>query len=135
MNVLARLKLQTGEADDAILLDCMESAKSAILSRRYPYGDWPEKTVTKVIPPQVETDPETGEETVVEEGRTEQYQETVLEPRYLDLQFRCALAVYNKRGGEFETSHTENNVTRVWGSEYIPNSLLEEVTPYCGLVK
>lgn len=95
MDNLARLKLRTGEADESILEDCLESAKSAILARRYPYGEWPDE----------------------------------LESRYLDLQFRCALAIYNKQGGEFETAHTENGVSRSFGSEGIPQELLMEVTP------
>lgn len=43
MTNLERLKLRTGEPDEAILEDLLESAKSAILSRRYPYGDWPDE--------------------------------------------------------------------------------------------
>ena len=95
MDNLERLKLRTGEPNEAILEDCLESAKSAILARRYPYGDWPKE----------------------------------LESRYLDLQFRVALAIYNKQGGEFETAHTENGVSRSYGSEGIPQELLLEVTP------
>ena len=95
MDNLARLKLRTGEPDEAILEDCLASAKSAILARRYPYGEWPDE----------------------------------LESRYLDLQFRCALAIFNKQGGEFETAHSENGVSRSFGSEGIPQELLMEVTP------
>lgn len=95
MDNLARLKLRTGEPDEVILEDCLESAKAAILARRYPYGEWPDE----------------------------------LESRYLDLQFRVALAIYLKRGGDFETSHSENNVSRSWASEGIPQELLLEVTP------
>ena len=91
----ARLKLRTGEPDEAILEDCLESARSAIMARRYPYQEWPDE----------------------------------LESRYLDLQFRCALAIYNKQGGEFETAHSENGVSRSFGSEGIPQELLMEVTP------
>lgn len=135
MDVLARLKLYAPEGDEKVLLSCMESAKAAILARRYPFQEWPEKTVEIVIPPVTDIDPETGEEIVVEEGRTEIRQETYLEPRYLDLQFRCALALYEKQGGDFETSHTENNVTRVWGSEHIPQSLLDEVVPLAATMR
>lgn len=95
MDNLARLKLRTGEPDEAILEDCLESARSAIMARRYPYQEWPDE----------------------------------LESRHLDLQFRCALAIYNKQGGEFETVHTENGVSRSFGSEGIPQELLMEVTP------
>lgn len=95
MDNLERLKLRTGEPDEAILEDCLESARSAIMARRYPYQEWPDE----------------------------------LESRYLDLQFRCALAIYNKQGGEFETAHSENGVSRSFGSEGIPQELLMEVTP------
>lgn len=95
MDNLERLKLQTSEADEALLSDALETAKSAIMARRYPFGEWPEE----------------------------------LENRYIDLQFRIALSIYNKRGGEYETEHSENGVTRSWSSEGIPKELLAEVTP------
>lgn len=40
---LSRLKLRTQETDENILLDCLETAEAAILARRYPYGDWPDR--------------------------------------------------------------------------------------------
>ncbi len=43
MNNLARLKLRTNELDEAILEDILESAKSAIMARRYPFQKWPEE--------------------------------------------------------------------------------------------
>lgn len=100
MDNLDRLKLRTGGKDEALLLDCLESAKSAILSRRYPYGEWPEE----------------------------------LESRYLDLQFRCAMDLYNKIGAEGETSHSENGVSRGYESSWISESLLQEVTPVVKVV-
>jgi hypothetical protein len=42
MDMVDRLKLRTGETNEFILLDCVESAKAAILSRRFPFGDWPD---------------------------------------------------------------------------------------------
>ena len=57
-----------------------------------------------------------------------------IEPRYIDLQYRCALALYQKRGGQFESSHSENGVSRAWLSEDIPESLLNEITPFVGVV-
>lgn len=100
MDNLDRLKLRTGGKDEVLLLDCLESAKSAILSRRYPYGEWPEE----------------------------------LESRYLDLQFRCAMDLYNKIGAEGETSHSENGVSRGYESSWISESLLQEVTPVVKVV-
>ena len=42
MDLLERMKLRTGSEDEAILSDCLESAKNAILSRRFPYTAWPD---------------------------------------------------------------------------------------------
>lgn len=95
MDNLERMKLRTGESNIAVLRDCLDSARAAIMARRYPYGEWPDE----------------------------------LESRYLDLQFRIALAIFNKQGGEFETAHSENGVSRSYGSEGIPQELLLEVTP------
>ena len=39
MGNLERLKSRTGEADEALLNDLLESAKAVILSRRYPFWD------------------------------------------------------------------------------------------------
>lgn len=39
MDVLERLKVRTGEADEVLLNDLLESAKAAILVRLYPYGN------------------------------------------------------------------------------------------------
>lgn len=52
-----------------------------------------------------------------------------LETRYKNLQYRIALAMYNKRGGEWETAHTESGVSRSWGSEGVPAELLNEIVP------
>lgn len=46
MDSLERLKKRTNEPDEALLEDLLESAKAAILARRYPFQDWPE-TVEK----------------------------------------------------------------------------------------
>lgn len=43
MGNLERMRLRTKEPDDAILLDCLASAKASIMARRYPYGDWPDE--------------------------------------------------------------------------------------------
>lgn len=100
MDNLARLKLRTGEPDEAILEDCLESAKAAIMSRRYPYQEWPDE----------------------------------LESRYLDLQFRCAMDLYNKIGAENEIAHSENGISRSYESSWISESLLQEVTPVAKVV-
>lgn len=42
MGNLERLKKRTNEPDEALLEDLLESARAAILARRYPFQDWPE---------------------------------------------------------------------------------------------
>lgn len=100
MTNLERMKLRTGEADERILLDCLESAWSAIMARRFPYDAWPDE----------------------------------MEPRYLDLQYRCALDLYNRTGAEGQVSHTENGISRAWGAEWISQELLNEVVPLVRVV-
>ncbi len=101
MDALERLKLRTGEPDERVLLDCLESAKSAIQSRRFPFGDWPDE----------------------------------LETRYLDLQYRIAMDLYNKTGAEGETAHSENGISRSYESSWISEQLLQEVTPLAGVIR
>lgn len=134
MTNLERMKLRTNEADETVLIDCLESAKSAILSRRYPYGDWPTQEVEVSIPPVMDVDPGTGETIVVTPGRTEIQTVYKLEDRYLDLQYRCAIDLYNRTGAEGQVSHSENGISRVWGAEWISKELLNEVVPMCGVI-
>lgn len=100
MDNLERMKLRTGESNIAVLRDCLDSARAAIMARRYPYGEWPDE----------------------------------LESRYLDLQYRIAIDLYNKTGAEGQTGHTENSISRTWESSWISESLLQEVTPLAGMV-
>ena len=99
---LERLKLRTMEPDERILEDCLESAKNAILARRFPFCDWHLE---------------------------------ILPSRYEDLQFRIALDLYNKIGGEGQINHSENGVSRSWESSWISQQLLNEVTPLVGVPK
>lgn len=107
MDNLERLKLRTDEENEDILSDCLETAKNAILSRRYPFQEWP----------------------------TDDDSNVTLEARYTDLQFRIALDLYNKQGAEGETAHSENGISRTYESSWISEQLLSEVTPYCGVVE
>ena len=100
MDNLERMKLRTGESNIAVLRDCLDSARAAIMARRYPYGEWPDE----------------------------------LESRYLDLQYRIAIDLYNNTGAEGQTGHTENSISRTWESSWISESLLQEVTPLAGMV-
>lgn len=43
MDNLERMKLRTNEPDEAILEDCLESARAAIMAQRYPFQEWPDE--------------------------------------------------------------------------------------------
>lgn len=106
MTLIERLESRTGETNRGLLLDCLDSAASAIMSRRFPFGNWP----------------------------TDDNGEAAVEPQYRDLQFRIALEMYYRIGSEGEQSHAENGISRVYDSAWISSKLLEEVTPVCGVV-
>ena len=105
MDNLMRLKKRTGEDDEELLEDLLETAKVAILSRRYPYQDFP-----------------TGDCGGFK-----------LETRYYDLQYRCALDMYNKMGAEGQLGHSSNGINRTYESSWISAQLLAEVTPLAGV--
>lgn len=115
MTALERMKLRIPEEpDEAVFLDCIETAKNAILARRFPYREWPVRTVT------------------AEDGTTTE--ETYVEPRYEDLLYRCAVDLYNKTGAEGQTAHSENGVSRTYESAWISEQLLNEVVPMVGVL-
>lgn len=99
--MVERLANRTGEGNAELLSDLLETAKYAILARRYPFGDLP----------------------------VDEQEQVVLEPRWKDLQFRVALDLYNKMGAEGETEHRENGIDRTYQSSWISEQLLSEVTP------
>ena len=57
-----------------------------------------------------------------------------LEPKYNDLQIRIAVEMFNKRGAEGETAHSENGVSRSYSSASVSEELLREITPKVGVV-
>ena len=57
-----------------------------------------------------------------------------IEERYKDLQIRIAVEMYNKRGVEGQTSHSENGVSRSYASANVSEELLREITPKAGVV-
>lgn len=53
-----------------------------------------------------------------------------VEPQYRGLQLEMAVASYNKRGAEGQTSHSENGVSRVYsGAGQYPATLLNQIIP------
>lgn len=99
--LIVRLTDNSVTPDENILSDCLETAKAAIMNRRYPFGNWPEE----------------------------------LEARYVDLQFRIAMDLYNKIGAEGERIHKENGIDRTYDSGWISADLLAEVVPNAGAVR
>lgn len=54
-----------------------------------------------------------------------------VEARFQQTQIEIAIFLYNKRGAEGESGHTENGVTRSYGgSTDVPPELLAQITPY-----
>ena len=49
---------------------------------------------------------------------------------------QCEIAVYllNKRGAEGELSHSENGISRTYENADVPDSMLNDVIPHCGVV-
>lgn len=59
--------------------------------------------------------------------------ETIVEEN-VDLQVDIASYRINKRGWDYESSHSENGVTRVYETGDLPDSILRRITPKAGVV-
>jgi hypothetical protein len=57
-----------------------------------------------------------------------------LPTRYESRMVEIAAYLYNKRGAEGETSHSENGISRSYESGSIPNSMLSDIIPYGSVV-
>lgn len=54
--------------------------------------------------------------------------------KYSILQVDIAAYLYNKRGAEGETYHSENGINRSYEAADVPDSYLKAVTPYAGVM-
>ena len=54
--------------------------------------------------------------------------------RYGYLQCEIATYLLNKRGAEGEVSHSENGISRAYESADVPESMLKDVIPHCGVI-
>lgn len=61
--------------------------------------------------------------------------QTEVPPRYDVLQCEIAAYLWNKRGAEGETSHSENGISRSYENADIPSSMLNEIVPFCGSIR
>ena len=59
---------------------------------------------------------------------------TTVPERYVTRQIEIAAYLFNKRGAEGETDHTENGLKRVYESASIPPSMLSDIIPYAGVI-
>lgn len=69
-------------------------------------------------------------------NRAYPYDDTVTEvpTRYGYLQCEIAVYLLNKRGAEGEVSHSENGISRTYGDADVPDSMLSDVIPVCGVI-
>ena len=59
---------------------------------------------------------------------------TVVPRRYDYLQCEIAAYLLNKRGAEGETAHSENGISRTYENADVPESMLKDVIPHCGVI-
>jgi len=107
---LARLKTRLGIDDfdeDALLTEYLYSARETFLARRWPTSQYP----------------------------VDAHGEPIIAPRWTDWILRAAVEMYNKRGAEGQTIHTENGINRHYESGTLSQSLLCEVAPVVGLAR
>ena len=58
-----------------------------------------------------------------------------LPTRYVGKQIEIAVYLYNKQGAEGQTAHSENGVSRTYGSADVPESMLRGIAPFAGGIK
>lgn len=112
MDNLAKLKQRAeflgGEPlPNFILEEALESAKLAILARRYPSQNYPKSA----------------------DGDYE------LPEQYENLQYRMAVEIISKLGAEGQIHHTENQINRQYETGFISKHLLNEVVPLVKVIK
>lgn len=59
---------------------------------------------------------------------------TEVPEQYSYLQVEIAVYLLNKRGAEFETSHSENGISRTYEDGDVPPSMLRQIVPMCGVL-
>lgn len=69
-------------------------------------------------------------------NRAYPYDDTVVDVprRYGVLQCEIAAYLLNKRGAEGEISHSENGISRSYENADVPESMMGEVIPHCGIL-
>lgn len=61
-------------------------------------------------------------------------EKTVVPEKYHMLECEIACYLLNKRGAEGQTAHSENGISRSYGSADVPEELMSRITPYIGVM-
>lgn len=61
-------------------------------------------------------------------------EELTVPRKYQTLQVEIAAYMLNKRGAEGQISHSENGISRNFGSADIPNDMLSRIVPHVGVI-
>ena len=59
---------------------------------------------------------------------------TEVPEKYAMTQVNIAVYLLNKRGAEGELRHNENGIDRTYESADIPESMLKDIIPHCGVI-
>lgn len=105
MTDIERLKLRIPEATDAELEDVLESARDVILSKCF-----------------------------VSVSRTSEEDKTIALVTHKEKVLNAAVVIYNMRGVEGQTSHSENGVARSYADCAGMKPILEQIVPRCDVV-
>ena len=54
--------------------------------------------------------------------------------KYDYLQVQAAAYLWNKRGAYGETAHNENGINRTYEAAHLPKSIIQQITPECGVI-
>lgn len=65
----------------------------------------------------------------------EDYEGLEIPARYDGIQLKVAVYMLNKRGAEGEIQHIENGIHRNYGSADVPDGMLQEIVPYCQVIR
>lgn len=59
---------------------------------------------------------------------------TVVPERYENIQLEITIFFLNKQGAEGESSHNENGIQRSYEKASVPNSILNRIMPFAGVL-
>jgi hypothetical protein len=96
----AIIKSSTDEQDDSVISSFLEFSRNIVLNKLYPF--------------------------ISDENDANR----IWLKRYDDVQVKICIYLLNKRGAEGQKAYSENNITRTYETGDIPDSILNEITPY-----